>query len=150
MSPTQRRDGDPVTVPTDADVPAFLAAVAHPVRRRDGERLLTLMTEVTGQTPHLWGPSIVGFGTYHYHYASGRQGDAPAAAFSPRARATTIYLMDGLEPHADALERLGRHSGGRGCLYLPDLAEVDLDVLTGIVRASYTTLTSGTVREHLA
>jgi hypothetical protein len=139
-----------MTAPTDADVPAFLAAVVHPVRRRDGERLHALMQQVTGERAHLWGPSIVGFGTYHYRYASGREGDAPAAAFSPRAKASTVYLMDGIDVHADALSRLGRHTAARGCLYLPDLDEVDLDVLTGIVRTSWQTLTAATVTSHLA
>ncbi len=147
MSLTQRTD--PRTGPTDDDVTAFLAAVPHPVRRRDGERLLTLMHDVTGEPARMWNPSIVGFGTYHYRYASGREGDAPAAAFSPRARATTIYLMDGFDAHAVDLDRLGTHTGGRGCLYLPDLDAVDLDVLTAIVTASWQTLTGGTVTEHL-
>jgi hypothetical protein len=124
-------------------VRAFIDAVASPTRRRDAETLLELMTRVTGETAHLWGPSIVGFGTYHYKYASGREGDAPAAAFSPRKPATTIYLPDGVGTYPDQLARLGEHTTGVGCLYLKDLDKVDLGVLEEIVDTSYRTASSG-------
>src|SRR3954467_3749724 len=105
------------TTATDADVAAFVAAVENSVRRRDAERLVTLMTRVTGERPRLWGPTIVGFGTYHYRYESGREGDMAAAGFSPRKAATTIYLPEGVGAHADLLAVLGPHTVGRGCLY---------------------------------
>lgn len=91
----------------------------------------------------LWGPSIVGFGQYHYKYASGREGDAPAAGFSPRTAAMSIYLADGISAHEDALAQLGEFTSGVGCLYIKNLDRVDLAVLESIVRASYATLTAG-------
>ena len=81
----------------DDDVHAFLDRVEHPVRRRDAETMLELMGRITGQPARMWGPSIVGFGSYHYRYESGREGDAPAAGFSPRKAATTVYLADGVD-----------------------------------------------------
>jgi uncharacterized protein DUF1801 len=129
------------TQPTDADVEAFLAAVEHPVRRRDAHRLVELFSRVTGEPPRMWGSSIVGFGTYHYRYASGREGDMAAAGFSPRKAATTVYLMDGVDAHAELLERLGPHTVGKGCVYVKDLDAVDLAVLEEVVRRSYATLT---------
>ncbi|KRE23067.1 DUF1801 domain-containing protein [Agromyces sp. Soil535] len=128
----------------DDDVRAFLDRVQHPVRRRDADTMLELMEQVTGQPARMWGTSIVGFGSYHYHYESGREGDAPAAGFSPRRGATTVYLADGVGPHPDLLERLGPHTTGVGCLYLKDLEQVDLGVLEALVRASYETLSAGT------
>lgn len=89
----------------------------------------------------MWG-TIVGFGQYHYKYASGREGDTHAAGFAARKTATTAYLMDGLEAHAELLEQLGPHTTGRGCLYMKDLTAVDLEVLETIVSRSYSTLTA--------
>ncbi|WP_307806937.1 DUF1801 domain-containing protein [Naasia sp. SYSU D00057] len=124
------------------EVRAFVDGVAHPVRRRDAETLLRLLTRITGQRPGLQG-TIIGFGTYHYKYASGREGDAAAAAFSPRKAATTIYLPDGVGAHEKQLERLGPHTTGVGCLYLKDVSAVDLDVLESILEESYRSVASG-------
>ena len=129
---------------TDAAVREFLDRVEHPVRRRDADTMLELMTRATGRPAGMWGPSIVGFGSYHYRYESGREGDAPAAAFSPRKAATTVYLADGIGAHAALVERLGPHTTGVGCLYLKDLDDVDLSVLEAVVRDSYRTVTAGT------
>lgn len=129
---------------TDDDVREFLDRVQHPVRRRDADTLLELMTRATGQSARMWGSSIIGFGTYHYKYASGREGDAPTAGFSPRKAATTIYLADGIGAHPELLERLGPHTTGVGCLYVKDLAQVDLAVLEELVSSSYSALTDGT------
>lgn len=128
---------------TDADPRAFVAAVPRPGRRRDAETLLAVMERATGRPARMFGSSIVGFGEYRYAYPSGRTGHAPAAGFSPRAAACVVYLSDGVDAHAEALSRLGPHSTGVGCLYLKDLAQVDLGVLEGVVAASYATLTSG-------
>ena len=125
------------------EVEDFIAGVTPARRRLDAEILLDLMRRATGTEPELQG-SIVGFGSYHYHYASGRQGDAPAAGFAPRKPATVVYLNDGVETHAEDLERLGPHSHGVGCLYLKDLEQVDLEVLERIVSRSWKTLTAGT------
>jgi hypothetical protein len=128
---------------TDDDVHAFIERVTSPVRRRDAETLLALMGRVTGEAPRMWGPSIIGFGEYHYRYATGREGDAPAASFSPRKAATTIYLPDGVDAHETELARLGEHTTGVGCLYLKDLDRVDTGVLEQILAASYRRVTSG-------
>ncbi|UOQ87864.1 DUF1801 domain-containing protein [Agromyces endophyticus] len=127
---------------TDVPVEVFLDGVTHRVRRRDAATLLALMERVTGETAYMWGPSIVGFGEYHYRYDSGREGDAPAAAFSPRKTAMTVYLTPGFAEHSPLLERLGPHTTGVGCLYLKDLDDVDLDVLEALVRESYDAVTA--------
>lgn len=133
------------TEPSNSESAAleYVAAVTHAVRRRDAQTLLELFGRITGEPPILWGPSIVGFGQYHYVYASGREGDAPAAGFSPRKAALSIYLADGIGAHDDALARLGEWTSGVGCLYIKDLEKVDLSVLESIVRDSYATLTAG-------
>lgn len=128
---------------TDASVREFLDGVTHVTRRRDADTLLELMERATGEPAHMWGSSIVGFGEYHYKYASGREGDAPAAAFSPRKAASTVYLADGIGAHEQALAGLGPHTTGVGCLYLKDLDDVDLSVLEAIVRDSYRAVTAG-------
>ncbi|HWT23447.1 MAG TPA: DUF1801 domain-containing protein [Solirubrobacteraceae bacterium] len=125
------------TTPTDADVDAFLDAVEDPRKREDSRALCRLMAEETGERATLWGSSIVGFGSYHYRYASGREGDWPAVAFSPRKQNLTLYLMDGFSGYGELLERLGRHSTGKSCLYLKRLADVDEGVLREMVRRSY-------------
>ncbi len=125
------------TARTGASVDEFLAAVPKEQRRRDGYTVLHLMTRATGQQAEMWGPSIVGFGRYTYRYASGRSGEWPATGFSPRAAATTVYLMHGLEGREDLLARLGPHTTGKSCLYLKDLDAVDLGVLEELVRRSF-------------
>ena len=132
------------TTPTDADVDAFVAAVEHPVRRRDAERLIALMSRITGEPPRMWGPTLVGFGSYHYRSASGREGDAGAAGFSPRKAATTVYLPDGVDAHSDLLATLGPHTVGVSCVYIKDLDTVDLGVLEEVVRRSYATVSAET------
>lgn len=126
------------------EVAAYLEGVTPEGRRRDAETMLDLMGRATGEDAAMWGPSIVGFGTYHYRYESGREGDAPAAGFAPRKAATTIYLADGVGAYGKQIERLGEHTTGKGCLYIKHLDRVDLDVLEGIVRTSYEVVTDGT------
>jgi hypothetical protein len=98
-------------------VQAHIAGVTPDRRRRDAETLLELMSRVTGESPQLWG-SVIGFGQYHYKYASGREGDAAAAGFAPRKAAMTIYLMDGIARYEQLLKQLGPHTTGVGCLYI--------------------------------
>lgn len=129
-----------VTVENDGSVTDFLDTVAHPVRRRDAYTVLALMGRVTGEPARMWGTSIVGFGTYHYVYASGREGDWMALGFSPRKAATTVYLMDGFDGREELLARLGPHTLGSSCLYLKDLTTVDLEVLEELARVSYATV----------
>lgn len=127
----------------DERVREHLASVRSARRRADAAVLVELMRRVTGEEPTLWA-TVVGFGSYHYRYASGREGDAPAAGFAPRAGASTIYLPDGVGAHQELLDRLGPHTTGVGCLYVKDLDRVDLAVLEEIVRRSYETVTAGT------
>ena len=125
------------TQATGASVEEFLAAVEHPVRRADGFALLDLMREITGQEAFMWGPTMVGFGSYHYKYQSGREGDAPAIAFSPRKANLVLYgLTDG--PDADRLlPELGKHKTSVACLYVNKLDDVDRDVLAEMIRTGY-------------
>ncbi|HRY44069.1 MAG TPA: DUF1801 domain-containing protein [Thermoanaerobaculia bacterium] len=127
---------EPKTKKTDASVEAFLDAVADPGRREDARAVLALMKRITGEEPKMWGPSIVGFGSYTYTYASGRTGDWPIAGFSPRKQALTLYVMPGFEKDADLMKRLGKHKTGKSCLYLNRLADVDAGVLEELVRRS--------------
>ncbi|MFE7227116.1 DUF1801 domain-containing protein [Nocardioides sp. NPDC057577] len=135
---------------TDEDPRAFVEGVTAPGRRRDALRLLELMQRATGVEPRMFGSAIVGFGAYHYRYASGHEGDAPAAGFSPRKAASVVYLNDGIGSHEELLARLGPHTTGVGCLYLKDLTAVDLEVLEEIVRHSYATLTGDTYGKRAA
>ena len=124
------------TQPTKASVAAFLAAIPDEERRRDCKLVAKIMREATGAKPVLWGTNIVGFGTYRYRYASGREGDWPVTAFSPRKNDLTLYIMPGFDDNAGLLARLGRHKTGKSCLYLKRLADVDLAVLQEIIAKS--------------
>ena len=124
-------------VPTAAAVDAFLEAVPDENRRGDARALLELMRSVTGEPPVMWGPSIVGFGSYHYRYESGRTGDAPLAGFSPRKANLVVYLVGGFEDrYPKLLEQLGPHKTGKACLYLKRLGDVYLDVLRQLIERS--------------
>jgi Domain of unknown function (DU1801) len=123
------------TVPTGASVGDFLAAVPDPRRRADAQTACALMAEATGLAPAMWGDSIIGFGTYHYRYASGQEGDWPPVALSPRKTALTIYAIAGFDE--DLLARLGPHRTGRSCLYVRRLADVDADVLRALVAVAF-------------
>lgn len=123
------------TVPTGADIGAFIAAVEHPVRRADAERLDRLFRDVTGWQPRLWGASLIGYGSYHYVYDSGREGDALATGFSPRKANLSIYIMPGYADYQPMLDRLGKHKLGKACLYVNRLTDIDTDVLAELIRA---------------
>lgn len=123
------------TRPTGAAVAAFLAAVEHPTRRADAARLDTIFREVTGWEPQMWGPSIVGYGAYHYKYESGREGDMCATGFSPRKANLSIYIMPGYADFSAQLSRLGKHKLGKACLYINKLADIDEEVLKELIRA---------------
>lgn len=125
------------TKPTDASVKDFIATIANDQRRRDCEHLLQIMTEITGEPAVMWGPSIVGFGRYHYKYATGREGDAGAAGFAPRAAALTIYFPEGLGAHSERLGKLGPHKTSKVCLYVKRLSDIDESVLREMIRQSY-------------
>lgn len=121
------------TQPGDADVSAFLASVEHPVRRADALTLDTMFREVTGWAPHMWGPSMVGYGSYHYVYESGREGDFLATGFSPRKANLSIYILPGYQDFDAELARLGKHKRGKSCLYINKLDDVDMAVLREMV-----------------
>ncbi|WP_104162496.1 DUF1801 domain-containing protein [Cryobacterium sp. N22] len=127
----------------DDAVRAFLDTVTGATRRRDAETLLAMFGRITNEPARLWYSSIIGFGRYHYKYASGREGDAGAAGFSPRKASMSIYFPDGVGAYADELARLGPHKIGVGCLYLTDLGKVDLEVLEQMVTASFRAVTAG-------
>jgi hypothetical protein len=127
----------------DFAVRRHLDSITPERRRRDAETMVELITRVTGLEPKMWG-TIIGFGQYHYKYASGREGDAPAAGFAARKAATTIYVLDGTAAHEKELARLGEHTTGVGCIYVKDLGKVDLGVLEQIVKNSYAALSEGT------
>ena len=123
--------------PTGDDVAELLAGIPDPNRRADAQTLVALLSELTGEESAIWASSIVGFGSYHYRYASGHEGDAPLAAFAPRKDRTVIYLMADFEArNRPLLEKLGPHKAGKGCLYLKALDDVDLDVLRELVERS--------------
>jgi Domain of unknown function (DU1801) len=130
------------TQATDASVGEFLAAVEHPVRRADGLRLLELMSKITGEPARMWGQTIVGFGRYHYKYATGREGDAAAVGFSPRKGSLSLYGLTYGPEAAALLGRLGKHKTGAGCLYVNKLADVDEAVLAELIRLGYRHVTT--------
>lgn len=123
------------TIPTGVEVGAFIERV-EPLRKADeARRLDQLFRDVTGFQPLMWGPSIIGYGQYHYRYKSGREGDFLATGFSPRKAAHSIYIMPGYADFTEILSRLGKHRSGRSCLYVNKLADIDLDVLAELIRA---------------
>ena len=124
------------TAPTKASVGAFLKRIDDDQRREDCETLLRIMQRITRATPVMWGPSIVGFGTYHYKYASGREGDWFLTGFSPRKQALTVYIMAGFQRYPALMKRLGKHSTGSSCLYVKRLEDLDLDVLKELIQES--------------
>lgn len=126
---------DNKTVPTDANVADFLNAVEPARRREDGLRLDAIFQEVTGFTPVMWGPAIIGYGRYHYRYASGREGDFLATGFSPRRASLSVYIMPGYMDFGAIMSRLGKHKTGKSCLYINKLADVNEDVLRELIAA---------------
>ncbi len=124
------------TTRNDGDVRAYLESVANKQRRQDALAMLELMREITGEEAEMWGESIVGFGSYRYRYASGRQGDWFLTGFAPRKQALTLYIMPGFERYEALLAKLGKHKIGKSCLYINKLADVDEDVLKEIIAAS--------------
>ena len=134
------------TRPTQAGVESFLAAVDNPARREDARTVCAMMERITGERPQMWGPSIVGFGRYHYRYDSGHEGDAPRLGFSPRKARLVLYVLTGYMEEGEGegegeegelLARLGKHKTGKSCLYINRLADVDMDVLEALCARSW-------------
>ena len=125
------------TKPTRVSVEDFLSTVADERKVADSRVLIKMMSKITGEKPYMWGPSIIAFGTYHYKYDSGHEGDACIAGFSPRKGAMTIYLMSDFETQLPELvSKLGKYKASKACLYVKKLDDIDLDVLEQLVRLS--------------
>ena len=124
------------TKPTDVSVESHIAALANEEQRNDAQTLVALMRKVTKQEPRMWGPSIVGFGSYHYRYASGHEGDSALAAFAARGRELVVYIAPEFEGRDVLLAGLGEHRTGKVCVYIRRLANVDLKVLEKLVARS--------------
>ncbi len=128
------------TAPTNADVAEFIAKIEPAAKQEAANVLLELFDKVTGHPAKMWGPSIIGFGSYHYKYESGREGDSARTGFSPRKAKIVIYLLGGYSNPAtqkkmdDLRDRLGKHSVGKSCLYINKLADIDLDILEQMIR----------------
>lgn len=127
---------EPKTIPSDQSVEQFLQGIQDEQKRRDSFRLLELMQQVTQYEPRMWGSSIVGFGSYHYKYASGREGDSFLTGFSPRKQNLTVYIMAGFEQYQELMQRLGKHTTGKSCLYIKRLEDIDLATLKKLVKRS--------------
>lgn len=123
------------TQATAVDIKTFLESVEHPTRRSDAEKLDQIFQDVTGFKPVMWGPTIVGYGRYHYVYDSGREGDFLATGFSPRKSNLSIYIMPGYANFEHILQRLGKHKMGKSCLYINKLADIDEGVLKELIKA---------------
>ncbi len=124
------------TRPTGASVTAFMAAISDRAMRADAKKVAAMMRRATGKRARMWGPSIVGFGSYHYRYASGREGDFMITGFSPRKQALTIYIMPGCSLFDTLMSKLGKYRTGKSCLYIRRLADVDETVLEQIIEGS--------------
>ena len=126
------------TVVNDASVEDFINSVDSKVKKADALRLLEIYKEVTNQKPKMWGPSMIGFGQYHYKSDRSRQeGDWPLAAFSPRKQSLTLYIMPGFNDYSDLLSKLGKHKTSKACLYVNKLNDVDVDILKQLIKRSY-------------
>ena len=123
---------DNKTKPTKVSVAGFINALTDPAKRADAKALVKLMQSAAGEKPKMWGPSIIGFGSHHYKYESGREGDMPLIGFSPRKAATVLYGMNASSDSKALLAKLGKCTTGKGCLYIKKLADVDQDVLKTI------------------
>ena len=124
------------TQKNDANVEDFLNAIDHDRKREDSFTILNIMREVTGEEPAMWGSSIVGFGSYCYQYASGREGEWFLTGFSPRKQNLTLYIMAGFDAYDAMLEKLGKYKTGKSCLYINKLEEVDVQVLRELIHHS--------------
>ncbi len=125
---------DVKTKPTPVDVAAFIDAVENPVRRADAQTVCAMLERITGESPRMWGASIIGFGSYHYRYDSGHEGDMCRLGFSPRKAQLVLYVLSDTPEEAEKLARLGKHKTGKSCLYINKLADVDMAVLEEIAR----------------
>lgn len=124
------------TKATKASVMKFLEGVENEQRRADALKMLELMLKITKREARMWGSSMVGFGSYHYKYASGREGDWLLTGFSPRKNDLTVYIMNGFSSYSDLMSKLGKYKTGKSCLYIKKLEDIDLKVLSQLIRKS--------------
>lgn len=124
------------TQATDASVEDYITAISDEAKRKDSQTLIDLLKKITGEPPVLWGDSIIGFGSYHYQYESGREGDMPLIGFSPRKREFALYIMTGFEQLQVYLSQLGKHKTGKSCLYIKRLSDIKLNILNEIMNKS--------------
>ena len=124
------------TKPTKSSVTAFINGIDDRQKRRDARKLAAMMREATGARARMWGPSIVGFGQYHYKYASGREGDFMITGFSPRKQALTLYVIPGFKHFGTLMDKLGKYKTGKSCLYIKSLSDVDEEVLKRLIERS--------------
>lgn len=132
---------EPKTKPNKNSIPQFINQIENKIRQADSKIILKMMQDITKTKATLWGTAIIGFGTYHYKYASGCEGDWMKTGFSPRKSYISVYLMDGFDEYKDLLELLGKHKRGKSCLNINKLADVDVDVLEKLIRKSYLYMT---------
>jgi hypothetical protein len=123
--------------PAEVSVTGFVSALDEPAKRSDTKALIQLMTSATGEEPRMWGTSIIGFGTHHYRYESGREGETVVVGFSPRKAALALYGLTGFENAEAWVSKLGTHTTGKGCLYIKKLADVDLGVLRELIQRAF-------------
>lgn len=128
------------TTETNASISDFINQITDEIKRNDGFRLVEIFQNQTNLEPKMWGPSIIGFGSYHYKYASGHEGDAPLVAFSPRATAISLYLHLPAERRENLLQKLGKTKSGKGCIYVKKLSDINLDVLNELIEISVNSL----------
>lgn len=126
------------TVETDVQVSDFLASIDDVQTISDCHALVAIMSEISNCQPKMWGPSIVGFDSYHYKYESGREGDSCVIGFSPRKGKITVYVVDGTARYHELLMKLGKHSTGKVCIYFKTLSDINVPILQEILRQSYT------------
>lgn len=124
------------TIENKASVSAFLNSIDDPRRRSDAKKVAAIMRRVTGKPPRIWGTSIVGYGKYHYKYASGREGDFMLVGFSPRKQNLAVYIMPGFEEFQALMKKLGKYKTGKSCLNIKNLEDVDLTVLEKLIERS--------------
>ncbi|MBT30854.1 MAG: hypothetical protein CMO01_14445 [Thalassobius sp.] len=128
---------DMKTTLNDGDVKQFLNEVENEKRKKDGFSTLTIMKEITGLEPKMWGTSIIGFGKYHYKYESGREGDFFMVGFSPRKQNLAVYIMPGFDRYETLMNKLGKYKTGKSCLYINKLEDVDIEVLKELIKESF-------------
>lgn len=124
------------TKETENSVIEFIESVENPKKREDAYRLVDIFTEASGFEAKMWGPSIIGFGSYHYKYKSGHEGDAPFVGFSPRKAKISLYFATGDEKREELLKKFGKHTTGKACVYINKVADIDVDVLKELINDS--------------